>query len=199
MLEKKQNSFDDFIAAAEYLISRRYTSRGKIAIYGHSNGGLLMGAALTQRPDLFGAVVANAGHYDMLRYHRFTAGAAWVTEYGSADDPKQFTCLRAYSPLQNVKEKTCYPPTLLLAADHDDRVVPRTRTSSQPRCRPRSRATRPCSCAWRRTRATATPRARKCSRSTPTCGRSFWPASPSRASWSAQTRCPPAGARHRSG
>jgi len=124
MLEKKQNSFDDFIAAVEYLISRRYTSRGKIAIYGHSNGGLLMGAALTQRPDLFGAVVANAGHYDMLRYHRFTAGAAWVTEYGSADDPKQFTCLRAYSPLQNVKAKTCYPPTLLLAADHDDRVVP---------------------------------------------------------------------------
>lgn len=124
MLDKKQNSFDDFIAAAEYLISQRYTSRGKIAIYGHSNGGLLMGAALTQRPDLFGAVVANAGHYDMLRYHRFTAGSAWVTEYGSADDSKQFAWLRAYSPLQNVKDKTCYPPTLLLAADHDDRVVP---------------------------------------------------------------------------
>lgn len=124
MLEKKQNSFDDFIAAAEYLIDQRYTSRGKIAIYGHSNGGLLMGAALTQRPDLFGAVVANAGHYDMLRYHRFTAGSAWVTEYGSADNPQQFAYLRAYSPLQNVKDKTCYPPTLLLAADHDDRVVP---------------------------------------------------------------------------
>jgi prolyl oligopeptidase len=124
MLEKKQNSFDDFIAAAQYLTSQRYTSRGKIAIYGHSNGGLLIGAVLTQRPELFGAAVANAGHYDMLRYHRFTAGAAWVTEYGSADDPKQFTYLRAYSPLQNVKDKTCYPPTLLLAADHDDRVVP---------------------------------------------------------------------------
>lgn len=124
MLDKKQNSFDDFIAAAQYLIDKRYTSRGKIAIFGHSNGGLLMGAALTQRPDLFGAVVANAGHYDMLRYHRFTAGAAWVGEYGSADNPQQFSYLRAYSPLHNVKDKSCYPATLLLAADHDDRVVP---------------------------------------------------------------------------
>ena len=124
MLENKQTSFDDFIAAAEYLIKQGYTQRGKIAIYGHSNGGLLMGAALTQRPDLWGAVVANAGHYDMLRYHRFTAGASWVVEYGSADDPAQFNYLRAYSPLQNVKNGTCYAPTLLLAADHDDRVVP---------------------------------------------------------------------------
>jgi prolyl oligopeptidase len=124
MLDKKQNSFDDFIAAAEYLIDQRYTSRGKIAIYGHSNGGLLIGAVLTQRPELFGAVVANAGHYDMLRYQRFTAGAGWVTEYGSADDLAAFAYLRAYSPLQNVHDGTCYPPTLLLAADHDDRVVP---------------------------------------------------------------------------
>jgi len=124
MLEKKQNSFDDFIAAAEYLIREGYTVRGKIAIYGKSNGGLLMGAVLTQRPDLFGAVVANAGHYDMLRYHRFTAGAGWVTEYGSADDSTAFNYLRGYSPLQNVRAGTCYPPTLLLAADHDDRVVP---------------------------------------------------------------------------
>ena len=124
MLEKKQNSFDDFIAAAQYLIDQHYTSRGKIAIYGHSNGGLLMGAALTQRPDLFGVVVANAGHYDMLRYHKFTAGAAWVSEFGSGDNADDFKYLYAYSPLQNVKPNTCYPPTLLLAADHDDRVVP---------------------------------------------------------------------------
>lgn len=124
MLEKKQNSFDDFIAAAEYLIKAGYTQSGKIAIYGHSNGGLLVGAVVTQRPDLFGAAVANAGHYDMLRYHRFTAGAGWVSEYGSADDPAQFEYLRAYSPLQNVSEGKCYPATLLLAADHDDRVVP---------------------------------------------------------------------------
>jgi prolyl oligopeptidase len=124
MLDKKQNSFDDFIAAAEFLIRERYTSRGKIAIFGHSNGGLLIGAVLTQRPDLFGAAVANAGHYDMLRYHKFTAGAAWVTEYGSPDSAADFKYLYAYSPLQNVKAGTCYPPTLLLAADHDDRVVP---------------------------------------------------------------------------
>ena len=124
MLAQKQTSFDDFIAAADYLIANGYTRRGKIAIYGHSNGGLLMGAVLAQRPDLWGAVVANAGHYDMLRYHRFTAGASWVGEYGSADDASQFDYLRAYSPLQNVKSGTCYAPTLLLAADHDDRVVP---------------------------------------------------------------------------
>ncbi|HEU5250401.1 MAG TPA: prolyl oligopeptidase family serine peptidase, partial [Thermoanaerobaculia bacterium] len=123
-LDRKQNSFDDFIAAAEYLIGRRYTSPGKLAVYGHSNGGLLVGAVLTQRPDLFAAAVANAGHYDMLRYHRFTVGAAWIPEYGSPDRPGDFRWLRAYSPLQNVRAGTCYPATLLLAADHDDRVVP---------------------------------------------------------------------------
>ena len=124
MLERKQTSFDDFIAAAEYLVAQHYTMPGKLAIYGHSNGGLLVGAAITQRPDLFGAAVASAGHYDMLRYHRFTAGAGWVDEYGSPDDPDAFTWLRAYSPLHNVREGTCYPATLLLTADHDDRVVP---------------------------------------------------------------------------
>jgi prolyl oligopeptidase len=124
MLEHKQTSFNDFIAAAEYLVEKGYTTRGRIAIHGHSNGGLLMGAVLTQRPDLWGAVVANAGHYDMLRYHRFTAGASWVSEYGSADNAAQFAYLRAYSPLQNVKAGTCYPPTLLLVAAQDDRVVP---------------------------------------------------------------------------
>ena len=95
-----------------------------IAIYGHSNGGLLVGAVLTQRPDLFGVAVANAGHYDMLRYHRFTVGAGWIPEYGSPDDPRAFSSLRAYSPLHNVRADVCYPATLLLAADHDDRVVP---------------------------------------------------------------------------
>lgn len=124
MLERKQNSFDDFIGAADYLIAERYTSPGKLAIYGHSNGGLLVGAVLTQRPDLFAAAVANAGHYDMLHYHRFTAGAGWITEYGSPEDPAAFRYLLAYSPLHNVRPGTCYPATLLLAADHDDRVVP---------------------------------------------------------------------------
>jgi prolyl oligopeptidase len=124
MLARKQTSFDDFIAAAEYLIAGRYTTRDRLAIYGHSNGGLLIGAAITQRPDLFAAAVANAGHYDMLRFHRFTVGAGWISEYGSPDDPAAFGYLRAYSPLHNVRDGICYPATLLLAADHDDTVVP---------------------------------------------------------------------------
>lgn len=124
MLEHKQNSFDDFIAAAEFLISRRYTAAEKLAIYGHSNGGLLIGAVITQRPDLFRVAIPNAGHYDMLRYHLFTAGAGWVSEYGSPEKPEDFRYLRAYSPLHNVRTGTCYPATMLLAADHDDRVVP---------------------------------------------------------------------------
>jgi prolyl oligopeptidase len=124
MLGNKQNSFDDFIAAAQALSSLGYTSASRLAIYGHSNGGLLIGAAITQRPDLFAVAVPNAGHYDMLRYHLFTAGTAWVSEYGSPADPDAFRWLAAYSPLQNVKPGTCYPATMLLAADHDDRVVP---------------------------------------------------------------------------
>jgi prolyl oligopeptidase len=124
MLERKQTSFDDFIAAAEYLIAERYTARDRLAIYGHSNGGLLVGAAITQRPDLFAASVANAGHYDMLRFHKFTVGAGWISEYGSPDDPAAREYLRAYSPLHNVRKGFCYPATLLLAADHDDTVVP---------------------------------------------------------------------------
>lgn len=123
-LEHKQNSFDDFIGAAETLIARGYTSPSKLAIYGHSNGGLLIGAVLTQRPDLFAVAVPNAGHYDMLRFHHFTVGGGWIPEYGSPDSAAMFPVLRAYSPLHNVHAGTCYPATLLLTADHDDRVVP---------------------------------------------------------------------------
>jgi prolyl oligopeptidase len=124
MLEHKQNTFDDFIAVAESLVGEGYTSPGKLAVYGHSNGGLLVGAVVTQRPDLFAAAVGNAGHYDMLRYPLFTAGAAWIPEYGSPQNEAAFRYLLAYSPLHNVRPGTCYPATLLLAADHDDRVVP---------------------------------------------------------------------------
>lgn len=123
-LGRKQQSFDDFIAAAEYLIRERYTSSRRLAIYGHSNGGLLIGAVLTQRPDLFAAAVGNAGHYDMLRFHKFTVGAGWIPEYGSPDDSVAFQWLRAYSPLHHIRPGTCYPATLLLTGDHDDRVVP---------------------------------------------------------------------------
>jgi prolyl oligopeptidase len=123
-LQRKQQSFDDFIAAAEYLVREGYTSPQRLAIYGHSNGGLLIGAVLTQRPDLFAVAVANAGHYDMLRFHKFTVGAGWLPEYGSPDDPVAFRWLRAYSPLHHVRAGVCYPATLLLTGDHDDRVVP---------------------------------------------------------------------------
>jgi prolyl oligopeptidase len=124
MFERKQNVFDDFIAAAEYLIQQGYTSPPKLAINGGSNGGLLVGAAMTQRPELFGVAVPQVGVMDMLRYHEFTGGAAWATEYGAATDPKAFKYLRAYSPLQNIKSGVCYPATLITTADHDDRVVP---------------------------------------------------------------------------
>lgn len=124
MLESKQNVFDDFIATAEYLISKNYTSKDKLAIHGGSNGGLLTGACLTQRPDLFGAVAVDVPVLDMLNYHRFTIGRYWIGEYGCADDPEQFPFLYRYSPLHNVKMNTVYPPTLILTADTDDRVVP---------------------------------------------------------------------------
>ncbi len=124
MLERKQNVFDDFLAAAQYLIEERYTSPARLAIGGGSNGGLLVSAAMTQRPDLFGAVLPAVGVMDMLRFHRFTIGWAWATEYGSADVASQFPVLYAYSPLHNLRPGTAYPATLITTADHDDRVVP---------------------------------------------------------------------------
>jgi len=122
--ERKQNVFDDFIAAAEYLVKEKYTSPEHLAINGGSNGGLLVGAVMTQRPDLYAAAIPQVGVMDMLRYDRFTAGAGWATEYGSSRDSTAFTYLKAYSPLHNIRAGTCYPATLVTTADHDDRVVP---------------------------------------------------------------------------
>ncbi len=125
MLEKKQNVFDDFIAAAEWLIANKYTSTARLAINGRSNGGLLVAACMVQRPDLYGAVVCGVPVIDMLRYHKFTVGRYWIPEYGDAEhNPEHFKFLYAYSPLHNVKEGVEYPPTLILTAESDDRVVP---------------------------------------------------------------------------
>lgn len=122
---QKQNVFDDFIAAAEYLIQENYTSSEKLAIRGGSNGGLLVGVCMTQRPDLFQVALPDVGVLDMLRYHTFTAGAGWAYDYGTAEDNEEmFAYLKGYSPVHNIKADVDYPATMVTTGDHDDRVVP---------------------------------------------------------------------------
>jgi len=121
---QKQNVFDDFIGAAEWLVANKVTSPAKLAIGGGSNGGLLVGAAMTQRPELFGAALPAVGVMDMLRFHKFTIGWAWTSDYGSSENPDEFKALVKYSPLHNLKPGSCYPATMVTTADHDDRVVP---------------------------------------------------------------------------
>jgi prolyl oligopeptidase len=122
--QNKQNVFDDFIAAAEHLIEQGYTRPEQLGIVGGSNGGLLVGAVINQRPELFGAAVPAVGVMDMLRFHRFTAGRFWTDDYGSADEPEEFPALYAYSPYHNIRDGECYPAVLATTADTDDRVVP---------------------------------------------------------------------------
>jgi prolyl oligopeptidase len=146
MLEQKQHTFDDFIAAAEWLIANRYTSPEKLSIRGGSNGGLLVGAFLTQRPELCRAVICSVPLLDMLRYHRFLVARFWVPEYGSSEDPAQFAFIQAYSPYQHVVKGTAYPAVMLVSGDSDTRVDPlharkmtamlQAATASDPATRP---------------------------------------------------------------
>jgi prolyl oligopeptidase len=121
---RKQNVFDDLIAGAEWLITNKYTTTPRLAIGGGSNGGLLVGAVITQRPDLFGAALPAVGVLDMLRFQKFTIGWAWVSDYGAVENPEEFKVLYAYSPLHNLKSGTAYPATMVTTGDHDDRVWP---------------------------------------------------------------------------
>ena len=123
-LANKQNVFDDFAACARWLAASGWTREERIGISGRSNGGLLVGASITQHPELFGAAIAEVGVMDMLRFHRFTIGWGWTSDYGSPDDPDEFRTLRRYSPLHNIRPGVAYPPTLVTTGDHDDRVVP---------------------------------------------------------------------------
>jgi prolyl oligopeptidase len=143
MLGRKQNSFDDFIAAAEWLITERYTTPARLAAAGGSNGGLLMGAVLTQRPDLFRAVVVQVPLLDMLRYHRFIIARLWIPEYGSAEDPTQFPWLRAYSPYHHVRDGVVYPAVLLATAESDSRVDPMHARKMAARLQAASASSRP--------------------------------------------------------
>jgi prolyl oligopeptidase len=124
MQEKRQTGFDDFIAAAQFLIDQKYTNPKRLAILGGSNGGLLTAVSMLQRPDLYGAVLSLVPATDMLRFTKFTIGRYWIPEYGDPDDPEQFKYLYAYSPLHNVRPGVVYPPVLVTTADTDDRVVP---------------------------------------------------------------------------
>ena len=124
MLQNKQHVFDDMISAAEFLVKENYTNPQKLALRGASNGGLLAGAVMTQRPDLFKVAIPQVGVMDMLRYHKFTIGWAWATEYGRSDNEVDFKNLYSYSPLHNLEKGVSYPATLVTTADHDDRVVP---------------------------------------------------------------------------
>lgn len=143
MLDRKQKVFDDFIAAAEWLIKNRYTNPSKLAIMGRSNGGLLVGAALTQRPDLFQAVSCGYPLLDMLRYHRFLVARFWVPEYGSAENPQQFGYLRRYSPYHNVRDGERYPAVLFTTGDSDTRVAPLHARKMTARLQAATRSERP--------------------------------------------------------